>query len=269
MRCIDHPSMLRDGVGWGSPTGVTAAYLAQLGFTGAPAVTVERENSSSFWSDLGDQWEIMNTHYKRYPVCRWAHPAIDAVHELMGSNKLQSHQVERVRIQTFHNATRLAGYDPKSMDALTYGIAYPTAIMIVRGKIGIPELSPDILNDPEIRRISLATELVETEHYNRISVRERWADVTLYLKDGRALQSEPRKPKGDPDDPLSDAEIHEKFHRFDPILGLVRASGIEAAISEIDKANANMNWLSHLVYLPAISIPRDSDSTSGLQAPLA
>lgn len=270
MRCIDHPSMVRDGVGWGSPTGVTAAYLAQLGFTGAPAVTVEREDASSFWSDLGNRWEIMNTHYKRYPVCRWAHPAIDAVHGLMNNNRIQSHEVERVRIQTFHNATRLAGHDPKSMDGLTYGIAYPTAIMIVRGRIGIPELSSDILNDPEIRRISLATELVETEHYNRISVRERWADVTLYLKDGRALQSEPRKPKGDPDDPLSDAEIHEKFHRFaDPILGLARASGIEAAVSEIDKANADMNWLNQLIYLPANSILRHSDDTGGLQAPLA
>ena len=263
MRCIDHPSMVRDGVGWGSPTGVTAAYLAQLGFTGAPAVTVEREDASSFWSDLGDRWEIMNTHYKRYPVCRWAHPAIDAVHDLMSTNGLQSHEVERVRIQTFHNATRLAGYDPKSMDDLTYAIAYPTAIMIARGKIGIPELSSDILNDPEIRRISLATELVETEHYNRISVRERWADVTLYLKDGRALQSEPRKPKGDPDDPLSDAEIQEKFHRFaDPILGPARASDIEAAVSEIDKANADMDWLGRLVFAPVR--PRAIETTDNV-----
>ena len=41
MRCIDHPSMLRDGVGWGAPSGVTAAYLAREGFTGAPALTCE------------------------------------------------------------------------------------------------------------------------------------------------------------------------------------------------------------------------------------
>jgi 2-methylcitrate dehydratase PrpD len=33
MRCIDHPTMLRDGVGWGAPTGVSAAYMAALGFT--------------------------------------------------------------------------------------------------------------------------------------------------------------------------------------------------------------------------------------------
>jgi len=249
MRCIDHPSMLRDGVGWGSPTGVSAAYMAQLGFTGAPAITVEGQDAADFWSDLGERWEITNTHYKRYPVCRWAHPAIDAAHDLMQAHGLASTDVERVRIQTFHNATRLAGQDPHSMDEVTYGIAYPTAIMIVRGKIGIPEVSPAILADPEVRRISLATELVETEHYNKISVRERWADVTFYLGDGRQLRSQPRKPKGDPDDPLSDAEIAEKYHRFaTPVIGAERAASIEAAVSGLDAERATMDWLGDLVY---------------------
>jgi len=249
MRCIDHPSMLRDGVGWGSPTGVSAVYMAQLGFTGAPAITVEREDASGFWHDLGERWDISATHYKRYPVCRWAHPSIDAVQELMQANCLASKDIERVRIQTFHNATRLAGQDPQSVDDLTYAIAFPTAIMIVRGKIGIPELAPVVLDDPEIRRISMATELVETEHYNRISTRERWADVTLYLGDGRELQSPPCKPKGDYDDPLSDDEISEKFHRFaDPVLGAERAGQIECTIATMDENGSTMNWLDNLVY---------------------
>jgi len=251
MRCIDHPSMVRDGAGWGSPAGVSAAYLAQLGFTGAPAITVEGQDAADFWSDLGGRWEITNTHYKRYPVCRWAHPAIDAAHDLMQAHGLASTDVERVRIQTFHNATRLAGHDPHSMDEVTYGIAYPTAIMIVRGKIGIPEVSPEILADREVRRISLATELVETEHYNKISVRERWADVTLFLSDRRELRSQPRKPRGDPDDPLSDAEIAEKYHRFaTPVIGAERAASIEAAVSGLDAEPATMVWLDDLVYRP-------------------
>ncbi|NNC80332.1 MAG: MmgE/PrpD family protein, partial [Acidimicrobiales bacterium] len=39
MRVIDHPTMLKDGSGWGAMAGVSAAYLAADGFTGAPAVT--------------------------------------------------------------------------------------------------------------------------------------------------------------------------------------------------------------------------------------
>lgn len=253
MRCIDHPSMLRDGVGWGAPTGVSAVYMAQAGFTGAPAITVEQEDAAEFWSDLGEGWRISHTNYKRYPVCRWAHPAIDAAMDLMKDNKLSSCDVERVRIQTFHNATRLAGHDPKTVDEITYAIAFPTATMIVRGKIGIPELSPEILDDAEVHRISLATELVETEYFNKISVGERWADVTLYLKDGRELQSPPRKPKGDQnDDPLSEEEIIGKFHAFaDPVIGAVRAAALRSAIDGMDSESADMTWLDELVFAPA------------------
>ena len=38
MRVIDAPTMLKDGSGWGAMAGVSAAYLARSGFTGAPAI---------------------------------------------------------------------------------------------------------------------------------------------------------------------------------------------------------------------------------------
>jgi 2-methylcitrate dehydratase PrpD len=251
MRCIDHPTMVRDGVGWGAPTGVSSALLAQLGFTGAPAITAEGEQAAPFWADLGDRWEILNTHYKAYPVCRWAHASIDAAADLMRENKLCSQDIERVRIQTFHYATRLAGHEPKTLDEICYSIAFPVAVMIVRGEIGIKELNPAILEDEEIRRVSRAVELVETQHYTKISTRQRWADVTLYLKDGRVIQSDPRTPRGDPELPLSDSEISTKYHRFaDPLVGLERADEIEDLSGCIDTLGDDFGRWLDLVHMP-------------------
>lgn len=237
MRCIDHPTMLRDGVGWGAPSGVMAAYMAEQGFTGAPAITAEGAAAEPWWRDLGQAWRIVeDTHYKPYPVCRWAHPAIDAAHDLMRQNHLVSADVERVRIQTFHYATRLAGHNPKTLDDMTYSIAFPVATMIVRGKIGPAELSPAVLEDREIRRISNAIDVVETEHYTRISVGKRWADVTLTLKDGRELMSEPRTPKGDADNPLSDDELHRKYISFtEGLITRGRADEMEAMALSFDR----------------------------------
>ena len=241
MRCIDHPTMLRDGVAWGAPTGVTAAYLAGMGFTGAPAITIEGEDARPFWADLGERWRIVDhTHYKRYPVCRWAHPAIDAIRELMEQHGLRSADLAAVRIQTFHYAMRLAGGNPRNLDELTYAIIYPTAIMAVRGRIGIEELRPDVLSDAEIRRVADATELVETEHYTAISIAKRWADVVVVTRDGRTLRSPPKAPRGDPDDPLTDDEISRKFRSFaDPILGADAAAHIESACARLDSLTAD------------------------------
>ncbi|NOX70467.1 MAG: MmgE/PrpD family protein [Gammaproteobacteria bacterium] len=249
MRCIDHPSMLRDGVGWGAPAGVSAAYMAKLGFTGAPAITAEGDGAAPFWSDLGQRWEVRNTHYKAYPVCRWAHPAIDAVSDLMREHEICSDDIERARIKTFHYATRLAGHEPKSLDELTYALAYPFAIMVVRGRIGANELSESILDDAEVLRISRATEIIDDEHYTRISTEKRWADVTLILKDGREFQSDAYTPRGDPEDPLSDAEISDKFHLFaEPVIGASRAREIEQHAAKIDQTDLDLEDFLNLIF---------------------
>ena len=249
MRCIEHPTMLRDGVGWGAPTGVSAAYLAAEGFTGAPAITVESSEAEPFWADLGEVWETATTQYKAYPVCRWAHPAIDAVSYLMREHNLVSSQIERSRILTFHYATKLAGHEPKTLDELTYALAFPFAIMAVRGKIGVEELQPEILSDPEILRISRATSIEESEHYNQISIKKRWADVTLYLADGRVIQSDAYSPRGDPDDPLSDQEISDKYHILaDDIIGKGRADKIEHLIENVEKQEFQLSTLLDQIY---------------------
>ncbi len=253
MRCIDHPSMVRDGVGWGSPAGVSAAYMAQMGFTGAPAITVEGadETTRRFWSDLGECWEIANTHYKQYPVCRWAHPSIDAADKLMKEHNLTSSDIERVRIQTFHYAMRLAGHEPQTLDELTYALAFPMAIMIVKRRIGADELTESILHDPEVLRISKATKIVESDHYTKISTRQRWADVTLYLKDGREIQSEPNTPRGDPEDPLSDREISAKYHLLaDPVISETRAGEIEDLVLHVDDTGFSLDSLFKLILAP-------------------
>jgi 2-methylcitrate dehydratase PrpD len=256
MRCIDFPTMLRDGVGWGAPSGVMAAYMAELGFTGAPAITAEGEAAEPWWRDLGQSWRVVeDTSYKPYPVCRWAHPSIDAARDLMLDNNLSSKDITHVRIQTFHYAVRLAGHNPKTLDEMSYSIAFPVATMIVRGKIGPQELLPEVLQDQEIRRISNATELVETEHYTRISVGKRWADVTLTLKDGCELMSEPRTPKGDRDNPMSEGEFHRKYVNFtDGLIGKDRADDMEAMALSFDGLDST--GLSRLIDLTVAPLDR-------------
>ena len=239
MRCIDHPTMLRDGVGWGAPSGVTAAALAREGFTGAPALTCEGDEAAPFWQSLGERWlTLEHTHYKPYPCCRWSHPAIDAVRAMMRDNGLVAGDVSGAEIRTFHYATRLAGHAPKTLDEFSYAIAFPVAVMIARGQIGPMELTLETLNDPAILRLSHAITLIDDPEMTARSVEKRWAQVTLLLHDGRRIEDQPRTPRGDVDAPLTDAEIAQKFHGFaDPILGLPRATEIEtlcAAFDELD-----------------------------------
>jgi 2-methylcitrate dehydratase PrpD len=230
MRCIDFPSMVRDGVGWGAPSGVVAGYFATEGFTGAPALTCESAEALPFWETLGREWlTLAHTHYKLYPCCRWAHPSIDAALALMRAHTLVPSDVDGVEIRTFHYATRLAGHEPKTLDDLSYAIAFPVAAAIARGRFGPAELRPEALADPEILRISRRTHLIDDPEMTARSVSKRWAQVTLLLRDGRRVEAPPATPRGDPDQPLSDAEIGAKFDSLaQPALGEERSARIAA-----------------------------------------
>lgn len=182
MRCIDHPTMVRDGVGWGARTEVTAAYLAKAGFTGAPALTCEQ--TPEFWTDLGTNWRLVSdTHYKPYPCCRWAHPAIDGAADLMRDHALHHSDVASIDIKTFHNATRLAGQIPQTPDQFAYANAFPVATMIVRGQIGVAEFDAATLRDPDILRISRNTHVIDDPHLTKISDGKRWAAVSIKTHD--------------------------------------------------------------------------------------
>ena len=97
MRVIDSPTMLHDGSAWGALAGVTAVYLADQGFTGAPAVTVEAEEVDPIWRDLGEQWVVHRHYIKPYPVCRWTHALIDSALKLRRDHGLDRRRYRRRR----------------------------------------------------------------------------------------------------------------------------------------------------------------------------
>lgn len=239
MRIVDHPTMLKDGSGWGAMAGVSAAFLARAGFTGAPAVTLEGENAHHIWQDLGDRWYMRDSYMKHWPVCRWAQPPVEAAVRLVREHGIDAEAIERVEVITFHESVRLAVREPADTEQAQYSLPWPVAAAIVRGGIGVDEISGAALNDPAIRRLSNSMLLKEDAAFNEAFPAKRIATVKLHLADGRVLASPPTEARGDPDTPFSDAEISDKFHAYaSPILGVDRARALESAVSHIREQDA-------------------------------
>jgi len=233
MRCIDHPTMVKDGSGWGSMAGVSAALLAQEGFTGAPAVTIEA--APEYWGDLGQRWAIMEQYFKPYPVCRWAHAPIEGVLALRRAHDLRPEQVARIEVETFHESVRLAMRDPERSDEAQYSTSYPAALAMVHGEIRPEHLADDALDHPEVLRLSRSMVLREADRANAAFPLRRFARVTLVLHDGRNLRGDWVTPRWDHTDPPTGDDLRAKFHDLaDPVLGRPRADAIEDALSKLE-----------------------------------
>lgn len=239
MRVIDHPTMLKDGSGWGAMAGVSAAYLAADGFTGAPAVTVTDPSAADIWADLGSRWLITEQYFKPHPVCRWTQPAVEAALAVQRNHNIDSSDIDSIRIDTFHEATRLATAVPETTEQAQYSLPFPVAAALVRRRLGAEEVSGPALDDPEIRRLSLRISLAEEPTHNQAFPANRFARVTITRTNGEVLVSEDTEPRGDPEDHLSEKEIDEKFRDFaEPVLGSERAKRIEETIRSLPNAGS-------------------------------
>ncbi|MDX1709727.1 MAG: MmgE/PrpD family protein [Rhodovibrionaceae bacterium] len=225
MRVIDSPSMLKDGATLGAYAGVSAAFLAEAGFTGAPAITVEAPEVASIWGDLGQRWRMEEQYLKPYPVCRWAQPAIRAALSLQ--DEIAGRAIERLRVVTFHEATRLAASAPANTEEAQYALPFPVAAALVHGRVGAEEIDGEGLRNPEVLALAKTVELVEEAAYNARFPAERLAHVEVTLADGAVLASRTLAAHGDPENPLSEGELSEKVRLFaEPILGSARAGRI-------------------------------------------
>ncbi len=234
MRVIDHPTMLKDGSGWGAMAGVSAAYLASDGFTGAPAITVNDPAIASIWADLDERWIIREQYFKPYPVCRWAQPAVEAALTLRSQHDLEVSRIDTITIATFHEAARLATATPSTTEHAQYSLPFPVAAALVRGQLGATEVTATALADPAILELAQRVVIVEDDAHNDAFPGNRFARAVITMDDGRELRSDDHEPRGDPEAHLSDDEIRAKFHRFaGPVVGAERSAEIELAVDSL------------------------------------
>jgi len=244
LRTCDSPSMVKDGTGWGAHVGVGAALLARDGFTGAPALTVERADARELWFDLGSRWRIREQYFKAYPVCRWAQPAVEAALGLQQAHRFAADDIATLGVESFREAIALGSERAVAVttEDAQYSLRYPIAAALVFGNIGAAEVSPPQLADPRVDRLQRAMTLIEDHAFSRRFPAERWARVRVTLADGRTLVSEPALARGNPDNPLSDDELRAKYRSYaEPVLGKPRTARLEHAVRRFDAGHVRLD----------------------------
>jgi 2-methylcitrate dehydratase PrpD len=237
MRCIDHPTMVKDGSGWGAMAGVSAGMLAEAGFTGAPAVTVESDATRPWWTSLGGEWEILAQGFKAHGSCWWAQPAIEAALTLARTNRLRLADIREIRVETFEKAVHLSEASPTTTEQAQYSLPFPVAAALVKGSRpldGWYGLGPDDLLDPdtadtETRRLAASIQLVDAPDLTAAFPNRFLARVTVRLFDGTTLASPDTTFRGELDDPFDDDELSTKARwLMEPVLDHDRAERLLA-----------------------------------------
>jgi 2-methylcitrate dehydratase PrpD len=233
--------------GHAADVGTMAAMAAMKGVTGALDI-IEGEvgfgaamSVNPDWSkatrELGKDYHIVHVTFKNHGCCGHTFPSIDGVLHLQREHKFTHKDVKRIRLATYkagldiiNNATPEGEYQAK------FSLQYTTAHALVHGSVRLNAFLPDHLNDAAVRALMQKIECVADPELSKGYPNQRAAQVEIELNDGRKLAHFQPTRKGDPEMPLSDGELNDKYLELaTPVLGEAGARKLLDQLWALDK----------------------------------
>ncbi|WP_150305833.1 MmgE/PrpD family protein [Pseudomonas saliphila] len=218
--------------GHAASAGITAARAAAAGVTGAVDM-LEGEvgfgaamSNDPQWSKavagLGEIYNITRITQKTHGCCGHTFAAIDAVQLLREQLSAdEREQVQRIEVDTYQVALDVTGnYEPELAYQAKFSLPYVLVQALRYGSVRLAAFSSERLAEQHTRDMMQRVVLRADAELTRQFPGVRAARVKLILSDGRELEHFAPYRKGDPEAPMSDTELDDKFAELvAPILG--------------------------------------------------
>ena len=224
--------------------GLTAAYLARDGFTGArhildgpqglAAGTSTDADARRLDDGLGTRWTLAETSFKFHAACRHPHPAADALQQVLREHRLAAGDIRAITAHVHQAAIDVLGpvVDPQTVHQSKFSMGTVLGLITVQGHAGLAEFDTHWRAEP-VRAI-----------HDKVSMRldaevdaaypARWiGKVGVETTDGRRFEGKVLEPKGDPGNTLTRREIEHKALALARYRGAASTEEMQRVIARV------------------------------------
>ena len=235
-------------VGHAARCGIEAALLAEAGFTGNPRAlehgdgfgATHATGNRAAWdlttAGLGSPHDLVDPGIgvKRFPACASTHQALDATLALAEEHGIQPASVASVECGVNYMAPHQLIYDQAETGLQgKFSMPYCVSVALLDRTVGLAQFAEERVRRADVKALMPKVRMyVHADQTTRESLPTRFTEVAIKLADGRRLVKSVRLAKGQPQNPLTDAELTIKFHdcaarvmpreRAQSVLGAVR-----------------------------------------------
>ena len=233
--------------------GLTAAYLARDGFTGArhildgpqglAAGTSTDADARRLNDGLGTRWTVTETSFKFHAACRHTHPAADALQQVMREHRLAIDDIRTVTALVHQAAIDVLGpvVDPQTVHQAKFSMGTVLGLIAVQGRAGLAEFDNHWRNT-QVRSIHDKVSMKLDPEVDA-AYPGRWiGKVSVETMDGRQFEGMVLEPKGDPGNTLTRYELEEKALALASYRGGASMAEMQSVIAKV--------W--SLAYAPSI-----------------
>jgi len=237
---------------WGTPTvkfhqirgalsGLMAALLAQQKFVATREFLTAKDGGlyntysnggkpEAAVAGLGKRWELEQIALRLWPSASTIQGFVTAMFDLIGKHQVSFDQVKKLRVFMNKTGVDMHGMFPQykgKFEALL-STHYCAAVILHDRVLTLAQFEPARYNDPKLAKF--AAERVETKIDTALNGVQ--SIVEAELADGKTVSVRCEHSRGAPENPLTRAEIEEKFHQY--AKGVLPAARIEEAIASIN-----------------------------------
>ena len=231
-------------------SGMLAALLAEKGYSGPEHVIDGKEGLTHCFGPnwkldvltegLGETWRITQCGMKAFPTEALTHTPISAVLSLVKENDLKPSDVVKVHVRTTARGADILSdpskYDPQSKETADHSLPYVIAAAIADRQVTPLQFTSAKIHDATIRAQLNKIVVVADPEIEKVFPALQRVVVKITASNGREFEKQLDFPKGDPRNPLSDAEIEEKFAALaSPVMSQAAQAVVKDAVWNLEK----------------------------------
>ncbi len=218
--------------GRAAEAGVTAALAAAEGVTGSldclegfGRAMGDDPDWEKAAATLGRELHITRMTFKNHACCGHTFAAIDGALELKRKLGFSLKEIKHIRVGTYRAGVEVAHYEePRTPAEARFSLKYVVAAALAQGSVRLAAFEPRRIADETTRALMKKISVGVDAELDANFPRQRAARVAVELSNGKSEEWLQPTRKGDPDAPLSDAELEAKYLELaGPVLGEGRA----------------------------------------------
>jgi 2-methylcitrate dehydratase PrpD len=242
VRDPEHVEKAFDFSGMGARNGVTAAIMAQMGFTGVWDVLDGEHNAlialstepkpEEMVAGLGSRFFVTETAIKPFSVGYPIQAPLDAFLTLLREHKLSVDNVERIVVKLPEDGARIV--NNRSMPDVN--CQHIIAVALVEGAVSFEDShSYERMKEPKILAAKERVQLIADKALmDRAAPRSGLVEVTL--RNGQTVSHFTRHPPGTKENPLSTERVNEKARSLmTPVLGAERTEEVIRRVNALEE----------------------------------
>jgi len=231
--------------GRAAQNGILALHATEQGLSGPKRAFEDRRGfcltlcAEPRWEFLQgfDGYFLPEVAFKPYPCARQLHAGVEALLKLIDPFSISADTIREIELAVpTQNASMVDRPASPTSRAATLGSAqYVMAVTALRGKINLASFEEEYLQSEPVRQLMAKVKVSASTDLDRHFPKYWSGRVTVKLADGHEHTKEIIAPKGDFENPMSAADVEEKFFGLAaPIVGEENARRVVKEVQSLD-----------------------------------